>query len=133
MKGQFQVQVQRVSAIAHSLLWHRKAETVPWQVLRRWALVGLHSTRVVRQVGLPWASINAQAIGILVGPTLPKAVRIGKEDLDREPACTPCVFRPHLSPNRPSVLSARRSDMLVPLMKPYLRTGGIHVVYPGQH
>ena len=26
-----------------------------------------------------------QAIGILVGPTLPRAVWIGKEDLDREP------------------------------------------------
>jgi hypothetical protein len=33
----------------------------------------------------PWAKLAQPAIRILVGAVLPRAVRIGKEDLDREP------------------------------------------------
>ena len=40
-----------------------------------------------------------QAIGILVGAALPRAVRIGKEDLDRKPLCQALVLA-HLRENR---------------------------------
>ena len=40
---------------------------------------------VARQVNALGAGTGATAIGVLVGTVLPGAVRIGKEDLDREP------------------------------------------------
>lgn len=52
---------------------------------------------VARQVR-PFGEVLAQQpIGVLVGPTLPGAVRIGKEDLDREPLGQPLVLG-HLFP-----------------------------------
>ncbi len=41
--------------------------------------------RIARQICALRQILAQEAIGILVGSTLPRAVRIGKEDLDREP------------------------------------------------
>ena len=40
---------------------------------------------IARQVDALGQVLAQQAIGILIGPALPRAMRIGKEDLDGEP------------------------------------------------
>lgn len=49
---------------------------------------------ITRQVRALRQVLAQQIIGILVGPALPGAVRIGTEDLDREAVCEPFVVRP---------------------------------------
>ena len=52
------------------------------QAMRDGVQLALGVARQVRPLGEVLAQ---QAIGVLVGAALPGAVRIGKEDLDREP------------------------------------------------
>ena len=52
--------------------------------------------RIARQVRPLGQVLAQQAIGVLIGPALPGAMRIRKEHLDREPLGQPFMFR-HLS------------------------------------
>ena len=49
---------------------------------------------VARQIRALGQVLAQQAMGVLSGPALPGAVRIGNEDLDREPLGPPRMFRP---------------------------------------
>ena len=76
----------------------RKVETFPWACVEpmgdgiQLALGIPRQIRALRQV------LAQQAIGILVGPPLLGAVRIGKEDLDRETLRQPLMVRHLFAP-----------------------------------
>jgi len=75
------------------LQWRRKAEAFPWARVEPMSNRVQLALGVAGQVGPFGQVLTQQAIGILVGPTLPGAVWIGKEDLDREAVGEPFVFR----------------------------------------
>jgi hypothetical protein len=54
--------------------------------------------RIARQICSLRQILAQEAIGILVGSTLPRAVRIGKEDLDREPLGQALMLRHLFAP-----------------------------------
>jgi hypothetical protein len=60
-------------------------ETFSWpgiQLMGDGVQLALRIARQIRPLGQVLAQ---QAIGVLIGPALPRAMRIGEEDLDREP------------------------------------------------
>ena len=63
----------------------RKVETFSWACVQAMSDGVQLALRVARQVRALGQVLAQQAIRILVGAALPGAVRIGKEDLDREP------------------------------------------------
>ena len=63
----------------------RKVETFSWarvEAMRDGVQLAL---RIARQVGALGQILTQQPMGVFIDPALPGAVRIGKEDLDREP------------------------------------------------
>jgi hypothetical protein len=66
---------------------------------------------VIRQVRPLGQILSQQAIGILVGPALPGAVRMGKEDPDREPLGQALMFRPLFAPIVGQRLAQRGRDV----------------------
>jgi len=101
-----------------------KAETFP-----RARIEPLGVRREIRTLGQVLAQ---QAIGILVGPTLPGAVRIGKGDLDRETVRQPLMFRHLFAPIVGQPFPQRDGHMSELLGEAPVRTGGIRAVHAGQ-
>lgn len=62
------------------------------RVFNRCAIVFSSRIGVARQVGALGQVLAQQPISVLMSPTLPGAVHIGKEDLDRESLGQACVF-----------------------------------------
>ena len=78
--------------------WRRKVETCPGarvQVMRDGVQLALRVARQVRALGPVLAQ---QPVRVVIGPALPRTVRIGKEDLEREPLGQLRVFG-HLFPS----------------------------------
>lgn len=73
-----------------------------------------------------------QTIGMLVGPALPGAVRIGKEDLNREAVRQPRMVRPLFPSIVGQRVPQRGRDMSELLREPPVRTEGIRTVHSGQ-
>src|SRR5450432_2372933 len=65
-----------------SLCWGFKLQGLTWsfgELTSHFVQMGL---RMHRQVGALWKVLPQQAIGILVRPTLPRALRVAKIDID---------------------------------------------------
>ena len=75
----------------------RKIEAFPRARIQAMGNGVQFALRVARQVGPLGQILAQQAIGVLVGAALPRAIRIGKEDLEREPLGQPLVLG-HLFP-----------------------------------
>ncbi len=86
---------------------------------------------VARQVGPLGQVLAQQAIGILVGPPLPGAVQIGKEDLDREMLRQPLMIRHLFAPILGQRFSQRNRHTSGLLGKAPVRTGSIRAVHLG--
>ena len=75
------------------LQWHGPVETFSRSGIEAMG-DGVHlALGVARQVGALGQVLAQQPIGVLVGAAVPRAVRIGKEDPDREPLGQPLMFR----------------------------------------
>jgi len=109
-----------------------KAETFPWSCVEPIGDGVQLPLGVARQVGPLGQVLAQQAIGILVGPTLPGAVGIGKEDLDRETVRQPLMFRHLFAPIVGQCFPQRGMDMSELLGEPLVRTDGICAGHSGQ-
>lgn len=109
-----------------------KAEAFPWARVEpmgngiQLALGIPRQIRALRQV------LAQQAIGILVGPALPGAVRIGKEDLDRETLRQPLMVRHLFAPIVGQRFPQRGGHLSELLGEAPVGTGGIRAVHSDQ-
>ena len=81
----------------------------------------------------PFGQVLAQqAIGVFVGATLPGAVRLGKEDLDREPLSQLLMLGHLFAPIIRQGFPQRSGDMPKFLREALTSTRGIRPLHPGQ-
>jgi len=73
--------------------WHGKAQTCSSACVQPMGDDLQLTLGVAREVGALGQVLSQQAIGILVGPALQRAVRISKEHLDRESVRQPRIFQ----------------------------------------
>jgi hypothetical protein len=81
-----------------SLCWGFKLQGLAWsfvELTSHFVQIGL---RVHRQVGALWKVLSQQAIGVLVRPALPRALRITKIDVDFGRQRKATMIRKFLSP-----------------------------------
>ena len=88
--------------------------------------------RVPRQVGTLGQVLPQQPVRVLIGASLPRAVRIGKEDLDREPLDQLLVLG-HLFPSIVRQGFPQQGGHMPEFLREALAgTPRIHPVHPGQ-
>src|SRR5258707_13032132 len=64
------------------LCWVFKLQGLTWSFVELTSHFVQMGLRVHRQVGALWKVLSQQAVGVLVGPALPWALRIAKIDVD---------------------------------------------------
>ena len=122
MKAQVRIDFQR----------RGKAETFPWARVEPVGNGIQLALSVSRQICALRQVLAQQAIGVLVGPALPGAVRIGKEHLDREAVRQPLMFR-HLFPSIVGQRFPQRGRHMSELLgEAPSSTRGIRPFHPGQ-
>lgn len=87
-----------MTQLCERLQWGGEVEALSWariQPMRDGVQLALRIARQIRALG---QILTHQAIGVLVGPALPGAVRIGKEHLNGEPLGQALVFRHLFAP-----------------------------------
>ena len=72
-------------AVAHDFQGRGKVQTFSWACVQAMGDGVQFALGVARQVRALGQILAQQAIGVLISAALPGTVRIGKEDLDREP------------------------------------------------
>ena len=87
---------------------------------------------VARQVGALRQVLAQQPVGVLVGAALPRAVWIGKEDLDGEPLGQLLVLGHFFPPIIRQGFAQQRGHMPEFLGEPFSGTRGIGSVHSGQ-
>src|SRR5438105_10510570 len=81
-----------------SLCWGFKLQGLAWSFVELTSHFVQISLRVHRQVGALWKVLSQQAIGVLVRPALPRALRITKMYVDVGRQCKATMIRKFLSP-----------------------------------
>src|ERR1700682_3480181 len=81
-----------------SLCWGFKLQGLTWSFVELTSHFVQISLRVHRQVGALWKVLSQQAIGVLVRPALPRALRIAKIDVDFARQRKATMIRKFLSP-----------------------------------
>jgi hypothetical protein len=131
-QGGFKFQVQRVNdgAVAHRPPTGWQNRDIPWAgVEPRRKRVQL-SLGVAGQAGSFGQVLTQQAMGMLIAPTLPEAVRIGKENLDGQTVRQPLMFHHLFAPIVGQRVPQRSRDTSE--LPGEVRTGGLRAVHAGQ-
>src|SRR6266481_95568 len=94
----YRVPAQPVDASVKSLCWGFELQGLTWsfvQLTSHFVQIGL---RMHRQVGALWKVLSQQAIGVLVRPALPRALRIAKIYVDFGRQRKAAMIRKFLAP-----------------------------------